>query len=92
MANKQKNLWVQGISEMLPPKNPKVCKFDLEVKRLRLKEHQYKGSDELRIWCSHNNYKRYIPEDLLAHWNLLPKPELEPETYHISIRDALRLC
>jgi hypothetical protein len=92
MSTRQQDLWVQGISEMLPPKNPTVCKFDLEVKRLRLKEHQYKGSDELRIWCSHNNYKRYIPEYLLTHWKLLPKQDMEPETYSVSKRDAFGLC
>ena len=65
-------LWVIGLAEMdtTPPNNPKVTRFDKEVKRLRLKPAQFETSVALKRWVRKNRSRRFVPEYLLNHWKL----------------------
>jgi len=44
--------------------------FETEVARLHLRKSQYVVSAELKIWCSRNRNRVYIPEWLLAEWEM----------------------
>jgi hypothetical protein len=50
-----------------------ICSFDSLVKTLKLTPDQYEGSEELKRWSERNKDTKYIPQELLQVWNILPK-------------------
>jgi len=44
--------------------------FELKVRQLGLTRQAYTASAKLKIWCEHNKNRRYIPEWLLAEWEI----------------------
>ena len=52
---------------------PSICSFDSLVKTLNLTPDQYESSAELKRWSEHNKDSKYIPQELLQFWNILPK-------------------
>lgn len=44
--------------------------FEIEVARLGLKKSDYVASAALRLWCSHNRNRVYVPEWLLKEWGM----------------------
>lgn len=44
--------------------------FEIEVARLGLKKSDYVASTALRLWCSHNRNRVYVPEWLLKEWGM----------------------
>jgi hypothetical protein len=47
-----------------------ITEFDTEVARLGLKKSDYVTSAALKRWCSHNRNRVYVPEWLLAEWDM----------------------
>ena len=47
-----------------------VTEFEKEVARLRLTMSGYVTSAELKRWCAHNRNRVYVPEWLLAEWEM----------------------
>jgi hypothetical protein len=50
--------------------------FELQVKRLGLRREMYVYSEELRGWCERNCNRCYIPEWLLAAWDIFVDADL----------------
>jgi len=50
-----------------------ICSFDSLVKMLKLTPDQYESSEELKRWSERNKDSKYIPQELLQVWNILPK-------------------
>ena len=91
-----------GVKAMIPPAarrkrgNPTwgmprpipaaATEFELKVRQLRLTKPTYTSSAKLRAWCEHNKNQRYIPEWLLAEWEITvdaygyPSRRPEPHT------------
>jgi hypothetical protein len=59
--------WASG---WRPPDPASASGFEMKVKKLRLREHQYVASTELRRWAERNQNRCYIPEWLLKEWQL----------------------
>jgi len=51
-----------------------ATEFELQVRQLRLTQHTYTCSVELRTWCQLNRNRRYIPEWLLDAWGISVDP------------------
>jgi len=51
-----------------------ATEFELLVKKLGLAQQAYVGSRQLRDWCKQNKNRCYIPEWLLAEWEIEPDP------------------
>jgi hypothetical protein len=47
-----------------------ICEFEMYTQELRLSEHEYAGSPELRKWCEEHKNRSYIPEWLLKRWGM----------------------
>jgi hypothetical protein len=54
----------------LKPLPALLTEFETEVARLRLDKSAYVFSAELRRWCRQNRNRVYVPEWLLAEWNI----------------------
>ena len=54
----------------MPPAPALATEFELRVRKLQLTPEMYTSSVELRIWCEHNTNRIYIPEWLLAEWDI----------------------
>jgi len=52
------------------PIPPLITEFESEVARLGLSNSDYVASAELKRWCAHNRNRVYIPEWLLAEWEM----------------------
>ncbi len=50
-----------------------ICSFDSLVKALKLTPDEYESSEELKRWSERNKDSKYIPQDLLQAWNIVPK-------------------
>jgi hypothetical protein len=59
---------------VLRPTGP--TEFERCACRLGLTESGYATSSKLRKWCEHNRHRCYVPEWLLAEWDLLLEPGL----------------
>lgn len=49
---------------------PTPTEFELYAQRLGLTKKTYTASARLRAWCEGNKNRFYIPEWLLAEWNI----------------------
>ena len=49
--------------------------FEEQVRKLGLNLQTCANSKELRLWCERNKDHCYIPEWLLARWNLCVNPD-----------------
>ena len=47
-----------------------ATEFELYTRRLGLTKRMYTASDRLRTWCEDNKNRFYIPEWLLAEWDI----------------------
>lgn len=47
-----------------------VTEFDAQATRLRLTKEEYVASAELKRWCDQNRNRVYVPEWLLAEWEM----------------------
>jgi hypothetical protein len=47
-----------------------ATEFEQLVDQLHLTKEMYTSSRKLYIWCRHNRNRVYVPEWLLAEWNL----------------------
>jgi hypothetical protein len=53
------------------PHNPESSsEFEMKVKKLGLREHEYVASAELKGWAERNHNRCYVPEWLLKEWQL----------------------
>jgi hypothetical protein len=50
--------------------------FEMQVRRLQLTQEYYVVSPELRTWCEENRNRCYIPEWLLAAWDIRVNADL----------------
>ena len=51
-----------------------ASEFELQAQRLGLTKQTYAASVELRRWCEDNRNRCYIPEWLLAEWEIDVNP------------------
>jgi hypothetical protein len=49
---------------------PAECAFERFVAEHAIPEQLWPNSDELRAWCKRNAASRYVPENLLAAFNI----------------------
>ena len=49
---------------------PIATEFELYTRRLGLTKRTYTSSARLRAWCEYNKNRFYIPEWLLAEWDI----------------------
>lgn len=47
-----------------------LTEFEAEVARLGLTKSQLVASPDLKRWCQHNRHRVYVPEWLLAEWEM----------------------
>jgi hypothetical protein len=47
-----------------------ATEFELQVRRLQLTTEMYTSSAVLRAWCMQNRNRYYVPEWLLAEWDI----------------------
>ena len=66
-----------GQSQPIPSGPALPTQFELQVKRLGLRREMYLYSEELRAWCEENRNRCYIPEWLLAAWDIQVDPNLD---------------
>jgi hypothetical protein len=59
-----------GRSSPLPYAPALPTEFEMQVRHLRLARDGYIYSEELRAWCERNCNRRYVPEWLLAEWDI----------------------
>ncbi len=55
--------------------------FEEQVRKLGLNLQTCATSKELRLWCERNKDRCYIPEWLLARWNLSVNPDVRIERH-----------
>ena len=55
-----------------------ATEFELQARQLGLTKQTYTASAELRTWCEHNKNRCYIPEWLLAEWEITVDPNVTP--------------
>ena len=55
--------------------------FEEQVRKLGLDLRTCTKSKELRLWCERNKDRCFIPEWLLAQWNLSVDPDVRIERY-----------
>jgi len=55
----------------LPPIPALATEFERRVTHLELTEVMYASSRELRTWCEGNRNRLYVPEWLLAEWDMV---------------------
>ena len=65
--------WKPGNVVPVRPATP--TEFDKLVEQLRIAENAYLGSDQLRHWCELNSHRLYVPEWLLAAWDIVVDSE-----------------
>lgn len=53
-----------------------VCSFELFAKALKLSPDQYEESEQLKRWSLSNKDHKYVPQDLLEAWKMVPKTGL----------------
>lgn len=70
--------WTNGAQLIVGPPTP--TEFEQLANRLKLREHAWPESKQLREWAQENRYRRYVPEWLLKKWNLELNAELLPNT------------
>jgi hypothetical protein len=58
----------------IPPAPALATEFELRVRHLQLTPEMYASSRELRIWCQQNRNRIYIPQSLLAEWDITVDP------------------
>jgi len=51
-----------------------ATEFERQVRRLELTADMYISSAALRSWCEQNKDRSYVPEWLLAEWQMSPEP------------------
>jgi hypothetical protein len=73
MARHRNSAWASGFSVPRVPAGGATA-FEECVRRLRLQEHEYAHSVELRTWCRENKDRCYIPEWLLKIWGMFVEP------------------
>jgi hypothetical protein len=54
----------------LAPVVAQPTEFEIEVRRLGLRKSGYVASAELKRWCDRNRNRVYVPEWLLAEWEM----------------------
>jgi len=54
----------------LQPVPALLTEFEAEVARLGLTRSEYSASLALKNWCKHNRNRVYVPEWLLAEWEM----------------------
>ena len=54
----------------LQPANVVLTEFEAQAARLGLTKADYVASAELKRWCDRNRNRVYIPEWLLAEWQM----------------------
>jgi hypothetical protein len=54
----------------LKPVNALLTEFEAEATRLGLTKEEYVASSALKRWCDHNRNRLYVPEWLLARWDM----------------------
>ncbi len=54
----------------IPPAPALATEFELRVRQLHLRAEMYTSSAELHNWCERNRNQRYVPEWLLAEWDI----------------------
>jgi hypothetical protein len=52
------------------PASVLATEFDLQVRKLGLTQSKYASSLELWRWCDRNRNRVYVPEWLLAEWDM----------------------
>ena len=55
----------------IPPAPALATEFELRVRQLHLTAEMYTSSAELHTWCERNRNQRYVPEWLLAEWDII---------------------
>lgn len=55
--------------------------FELQVRKLALDERTCAESRALRLWCERNKDRYYVPEWLLAKWDINVEPLLAPDRH-----------
>ncbi len=55
--------------------------FEEQVRKLGLDSRTCAKSKELRLWCERSKNRCYIPDWLLARWNLSVDPDVRIERY-----------
>jgi len=53
-----------------------ATEFELQARRLGLTKEAFTASAELRTWCESNKNRCYIPEWLLAEWDITVDPNV----------------
>jgi len=54
----------------LKPVQVVITEFEVEAARLGLTKEDYVTSTLLKRWCDHNRNRVYVPEWLLAKWDM----------------------
>jgi len=54
----------------IPPAPALATEFELRVRQLHLTAEMYTSSAELHTRCERNRNQRYVPEWLLAEWDI----------------------
>lgn len=67
-----------------------VTEFDLQVRKLRLTKPMYASSVELRRWCDCNRNRFYVPEWLLAEWEMQVEDTFSDGGNHMPRRARAR--
>ena len=62
--------------------------FETEVARLELAPSDYVASAELKRWCANKRNRVYIPEWLLAEWDMQVEPNLTRSHPDVSALNA----
>jgi len=75
MARPANSAWASGFAVTRIP-SPGATAFEECVQRLRLHEHEYAHSAELRAWCQQNKDRCCVPEWLLKTWGMSVEPEM----------------
>jgi len=58
----------------LPPAAAMATEFETRAQLLGLTKRTYAASVQLRDWCERNKNRCYIPEWLLAEWDMAVEP------------------
>jgi hypothetical protein len=61
-----------GMPSPFLPATP--TEFEVQARGLGLTKQTYAGSAKLRTWCEQNKNRVYVPEWLLAEWEIDPDP------------------